>query len=70
MSLIANVCNESHIDGVTATNTSQEHDYITNIKTSDAHIIQGGLSGLSLHARSLKTVQALRSQLNGTIAIL
>ena len=70
LEIIANVCNEVWIDWVTATNTSQEHEYDTKIIKPDWSIIKWWLSWLWLHEQSLKTVSELRKVLNRTIPII
>jgi dihydroorotate dehydrogenase len=70
LEIIANVCNNVWIDWVTATNTSQEHNYNTKIITPTWWIINWWLSWLWLKEQSLKTVKLLRKKLNKTIPII
>lgn len=70
LEIIANVCNDVWIDWVTATNTSQEHEYDTKIIKPDGWIISWWLSWLWLHKESLRTVKELRKKLDKTIPII
>lgn len=72
LDIIARVCSEVWVDAVTATNTSQEHNYWlrTQIIKKDWKIIYGWLSWLGLHERSLETVRVLRESLNKAIPII
>lgn len=70
LELIANVCNDVWIDWVTATNTSQEHNYDTQIIKPDKWIIKWWRSWLWLNAQSLRTVRELRKRLVSFIPVI
>jgi dihydroorotate dehydrogenase len=61
LAIIAEVC-EGKVDGITATNTAQEHDFRdkTQITTATGETITGGMSGKGLYSQSLATIKALR----------
>ena len=60
--MIVAACEANDIDGITATNTAQEHDFVneTKILRPDGVTITGGMSGKELFPTSLNTVRELR----------
>jgi dihydroorotate dehydrogenase len=75
ISIIAWVCNNVWIDGITATNTSTNHNYRGKdwkwlIEKPDWSIILGWMSGKPLHQESLRTIREFRKKLYSTIPII
>ena len=67
LSYICKLLIKYNIDGVIATNTTISRNEIFKSKKGQE---LGGLSGLPLRVRSLKTLKILKSELNGRIPII